>query len=116
MRISNSLSDDSVLAELGKRIVDRRISLQLTQAELAEQAGISKRTVERVESGASAQMAGIIRIFRALDVLPGLDLMLPETGPSPTDLLRRKGKTRLRASSRATSSSAESPWTWKDDA
>jgi transcriptional regulator with XRE-family HTH domain len=116
MKISNLLSDDSVLTELGRRMVDRRIGLQLTQAELAERAGVSKRTVERIESGASAQMAGVIRILRALEILPGLDLMLPETTPRPTDLLKRKGKARLRASSRGASQATEEPWVWKDDA
>lgn len=115
MKIHNNLSDNAVLTELGARIAARRIDLQLTQADLAEQAGVSKRTVERIESGASAQLTGLVRILRALELLPGLNLMLPESVPRPTDLLKRRGKQRQRASSQARSKPPEDPWSWDDD-
>ncbi len=116
MKISNSLNDETVLAEFGRRITAQRINLQLTQADLADRAGVSKRTVERLEAGASAQLAGVIRIFRALELLAGLDLLLPPSAPRPTDLLKRKGKARQRASSRSGSKTEDKPWSWKDDA
>jgi len=115
MKISNLLADDAILAELGSRLAQRRIDLQLTQAELAEQAGIAKRTLERIESGASAQMSNLVRILRALDALSGLDSMLPESGPRPMDLLKRKGKVRQRASGRRSSAPARKPWSWDDE-
>jgi transcriptional regulator with XRE-family HTH domain len=116
MEISQLLADDAILAEIGERIARRRLDLQLTQAALSEQAGVAKRTVERIEAGASAQMSSIIRIFRVLDLLPGLDRMAPEAGPRPMDLLKRKGKVRQRASSRRRSDRPDEPWTWDDDA
>lgn len=116
MKISRLLADDSILVELGERVMRRRLDLQLTQADVAEQAGISKRTVERVEAGASAQMLSMVRILRVLDLLPGLDRMIPETGASPMDLLQRKGKVRQRASSRHRPGGSGEPWSWDDDA
>lgn len=115
MKISKLLADDAILTEIGKRVGRRRLDRQLTQADLAEQAGVSKRTVERIEAGASAQMSSIIRILRVLDLLPGLDQMIPEAGPRPMDLLKRKGKVRQRASSRRRSGRSDEPWTWGDD-
>ncbi len=44
------MNDDAVLAELGRALAERRIGIGLTQAALAEQAGIGKRTVERIEA------------------------------------------------------------------
>lgn len=82
---------------------------------MAEQAGVAKRTVERIEAGASAQMSSMIRILRVLDLLPGLDRLIPEAGPRPMDLLKRKGKVRQRASSRRRSDRSEEPWSWDDD-
>jgi transcriptional regulator with XRE-family HTH domain len=98
MKIAKTLADEAILAEIGQRISRRRLDLQFTQADLAEQAGVSKRTVERIEGGASAQMSSLIRIFRVLDLVSNLELMLPESQPRPMDLLKHKGKQRQRAS------------------
>jgi DNA-binding XRE family transcriptional regulator len=51
MKISAQLTDEAVLHELGGRLAGLRIEHNLTQAALAEQAGVSKRTIERLESG-----------------------------------------------------------------
>jgi transcriptional regulator with XRE-family HTH domain len=115
MKLSNLLADDAILTELGSRLARRRLELQLTQAEVAEQAGIAKRTLERIESGASAQMSSLIRILRVLDALPELDRMLSEAGPRPMDLLKRKGKVRQRASRRRVEEQVEKPWSWDDE-
>ncbi|MFV2057957.1 MAG: helix-turn-helix domain-containing protein [Thiohalomonadales bacterium] len=114
MKISQFLGDETILAEIGERITRRRLDLELTQASVAEQAGIAKRTLERVEAGHSAQMSSLIRILRVLDGLPGLDRMLPEAEPGPMDLLKRGGKVRQRASKRRTSQ-LEKPWSWGDE-
>lgn len=113
MHISKLSGNEAILAEIGKRMARRRLDFQLTQADLAEQAGVSKRTVERVEAGASAQMSSMIRIFRVLDLLPGLDNMIPESGPGPMDLLKLKGKMRQRASSSQPSHRPDDEWSWE---
>jgi len=114
MKITDLLTDESILAELGQRIARRRIDLQMTQAEAAEQAGVAKRTLERLEAGQSAQMSSLIRILRALDALQNLDRMIPEIGPRPMDLLKRKGKVRQRVSKRRAAEEPEQPWIWDD--
>jgi transcriptional regulator with XRE-family HTH domain len=110
-----SMTDDAVLEEFGKRLGRRRLDLQLTQAKLADQAGVSKRTVERMEAGAAAQTLSLIRILRVLDLLQGLDQLIPETGPRPMDLLKLKGKQRQRASSSRAADQAGKVWSWGDD-
>jgi transcriptional regulator with XRE-family HTH domain len=115
MKISKTLTDDAVLTELGERVASRRLELQLTQAEVAEQAGVAKRTLERIEAGHSAQVSSLIRILRVLDGLPGLDGLIPKSGPGPMDLLKRKGKVRQRALKRRPSNQPEKPWSWGDD-
>ena len=116
MQISNLLTDDAILAEIGARVSRSRLDLQMTQADLADRAGVSKRTVERIEAGTSAQMSTMIRVLRALDLLPTLDRMFPDAGPRPIDLLHRKGKMRQRAPSRGRAESSTEPWSWDDDA
>ena len=115
MKITNTLTDEAILAEMGQRIAKRRLEFQLTQAALAREAGIAKRTVERVEAGDTAQISTIVRIFRVLGLLPVLDQMLPESKPRPIDTIKRKGKIRKRATSGARQSKKEVPWTWGEE-
>jgi transcriptional regulator with XRE-family HTH domain len=115
MAISPDMSDDAVLETLGHRLKQRRLDLRLTQAELAEQAGIGKRTVERLENGASVQLASLVRIFRVLGLMPALDELLPQGGPRPMDLLRLQGKQRQRASSSSAHDGGDKNWEWGDE-
>jgi transcriptional regulator with XRE-family HTH domain len=115
MTISNQLADEVILIEIGKRMARSRIDARLTQADLAEQAGVSKRTVERIEAGGSAQLSNIIRILRVLGRLPSLDHVLPEATPGPMELLKRKGKPRQRASTSRRVDSSARTWSWNDE-
>jgi transcriptional regulator with XRE-family HTH domain len=115
MKITNTLTDEAILAEIGERIARRRLEFHLTQADLAREAGVAKRTLERVEAGATAQLTTIIRIFRALDLLSILDQLLPEAKPRPIEAITRKGKVRKRASSKRRDASNKEAWAWDDD-
>ena len=115
MKITDLLTDDAVLAEIGQRLARRRLELQLTQAEVAEQAGIGKRTLERMEAGQASQLGTLVRVLRALDAMPGLEGLLPEPGPRPMDMLKRKGKVRQRASGKRSGKPAGEPWHWGED-
>ncbi len=115
MKISEFLTDDAILTELGGRLARRRLDLHLTQADLAEQAGVAKRTVERIEAGASAQMSTIIRLLRVLGLLPGLDRAIPDAVPRPLDLLHGKAKRRQRASAHSRIAKGTEPWSWDED-
>ena len=113
MKIDPLLNDGVILEEIGRRLAKRRVDLAHTQADLAEQAGIAKRTVERAEAGHPTKMDNMIRILRVLGWLENLDRLLPETGLSPMDLLKLKGKERQRASGKRTRPTE--PWSWNDE-
>lgn len=115
MKISDLVSDEAVLAEIGQRILQRRLEMQMTQAVLAEQAGVAKRTVERIEAGSSAQMSSMIRLLRVLELLSGLDLLFPEQIQRPMDLLKRRGKVRRRASTPRNKADKDKPWRWGEE-
>jgi transcriptional regulator with XRE-family HTH domain len=115
MNYSELTSDEALLEELGRRLARQRVAMELTQADLAERAGISKRTVERVEAGESAQTATLISILRILDLLDRLYELFPAAGPRPMDLLKLKGKERRRASRKRKDRPKES-WSWDSEA
>jgi len=114
MRIQSHSSDDAVLLELAERLTRTRLDANLTQAELAREAGVSKRTVERLEAGQSTQLGNLLRVLRALHLLGNVDALVPESTPSPVEQLRLGGRQRERA--RSTSGGKDSrPWTWGDE-
>ena len=122
MKIENKTTDEAVLAELGVRLARVRLERNLTQAELAERAGVSKRTVERLESGGAGgegtRLSALIRVCRAFEVLDRLEMMFPEVAPSPMMQLKLAGRRRLRASGtrKPTPPGGPSTWTWGEKA
>jgi len=115
MEISNTSSDSAVLREIGERISRRRLRRNLTQGELARQAGVSKRTVLRLESGESTQMTSLVRILRTLGLLEDLDRSIPDSLVSPIEALRTKGRQRRRASPQSETEEGTGTWRWGDE-
>lgn len=116
MEITAQLTDESILNELGDRLANIRLQRNLTQAALADQAGVSKRTVERLESGAVAtQFSSFLRVCRTLGLLERLENLIPEATASPMEQLERQGRKRQRASGRTASSGKPRQWTWDDE-
>ena len=109
------LTDQSVLEEIGERLAQRRIEMGLTQAHLATQAGVGRATVERLEAGHSTQMSSFVRILRVLGLLEGFIGLVPEPGPGPMDLLKKRPKLRQRASRAREAGEAGASWSWDDD-
>lgn len=57
-----------VLRQLGANVRTLRKRQGLTQAQLAEQAGLEPRSVQRVEAGATGSFSTLVRVALALDV------------------------------------------------
>ena len=115
MRKSSPLSDASVLAALGDRLARLRLERNLTQAQLAREAGVSKRTLIRLEHGESTQLTNLIRVLRGLGALGNLDALIPPTRTSPIEQLRARAKTRRRASPAARNRRPSTTWAWGDE-
>ena len=113
MKITSQLTDEGVLQELGERLSNARIEQNLTQAALAEQAGVAKRTVERLESGTVAvQFSGLLRVCRALGLLERFETLIPEAAASPMAQLKLQGRKRQRAAGRKAAPAETRKWTW----
>ena len=115
MKITSQLTDEAVLQELGQRLAHVRLERNLTQAALAQQAGVAKRTVERLEAGAVAtQLSGLLRICRVLSLLDRFESLAPEAAPGPMAQLKMQGRKRQRAAGKKAMPAATKPWNWAD--
>lgn len=115
MKILSQLTDDAVLRELGERLGRVRLQRNMTQAELAVEAGVSKRTIERMEAGGATQLVNLVRACRALNLVEGFETLIPEPLPSPIAQLKLRGKERKRASS-AKPPTPVTKWQWGEKA
>ena len=89
-------TDRAILVELGNRIRQKRIQNRFKQSDLAQRAGISVYTLQKMEHGQSYNVTTLIQVLRALNELEQLELFLPPMEISPIELLKSKEKTRLR--------------------
>jgi transcriptional regulator with XRE-family HTH domain len=115
--IAQEMTDDAVLAELGRRVARARLELNLTQGQLADEAGIARKTVQRIERGAPVTLTAFLRVLRALGLLGALDRAVPEVAPSPVERVKLAGRERRRARSSEASERPEEerPWAWGDE-
>jgi transcriptional regulator with XRE-family HTH domain len=117
MPITEWDTNEAVLRELGSRLRRTRLDRNLNQEKLAEEAGIGRATLQRIEEGRSPSAANLISVLRALDLLDGVDRLVPESSPSPIDELKRRGQRRQRAGSprKAEVEEPPRPWRWPDE-
>ena len=95
MRIVGHENNITILKEMGTRIRDVRLSMNLTQEDLSVKAGVSLCTVMRIEKGNSVSIDNILNILRALDLTRNLELVVPEWQPSP-EMYYKKMKKKMR--------------------
>jgi transcriptional regulator with XRE-family HTH domain len=90
-------TNKALLAELGARLRMTRLNQNITQEQLAEHSGLGKGAVCAAEKGGNITLLNLLRIMRSLRTLEQIDLLLPDTGPSPLELAKLRGKQRIRA-------------------
>lgn len=86
-----------IAEELGNRLKQARLNADLTQAEVASRAGLSRRTVLNAEKG-KVQLENLVAILVSMDMVNQLNVFLPVQGISPIQLAKLKGQERQRAS------------------
>jgi len=112
-RLESTWTDQAILAELGTRLSRYRLEKNFTQSALALEAGVSRSTVEKLESGGVVTLDSFIRILRVLGLVSRLDSIIAEPTPSPIQMLESSRSLRRRASRRRDSKAGPSASTWR---
>ena len=98
------------LKELTKRVRQRRLNLNMTQEQLANTIGFHTQTIKSFESDNNTSLLTLIQILRVFGDLAALDKFKPDSGISPIQLLKLKGKERERASGTNFDKEKDSEW------
>ena len=87
-----------VLREVGARLRALRLQQNRRVKDLAADAGVSPRTIDRLEAGRSIGTANLVRVMRGLGRLQAFEVFIPVPEVSPYDVERLRGRIRQRAS------------------
>jgi transcriptional regulator with XRE-family HTH domain len=105
---------DQIAADIGATLMQLRLAQNISQEELAETAGVSVRTLRRLEAGEGCALDTFIRLLQALDLAGHLRTLLPEPGIRPAERMVREAKVPQRASRKRKNKPA-TPWIWDED-
>lgn len=107
-------NSEQIKADLCKKLEQIRLARNITQKKLADQAGVSLRTIRNLEKGEGVSLDTFIRVLMALGIQQNLQALLPDPTIRPIDRVALGGKERKRASSDHTSKD-QTPWIWGDE-
>ena len=77
------------IKELGQKIKLYRIMKEMSQQDLADKTGVSKRSISRLEQGESVQLDNLFKILLALDLGENIDLLVPDQTKRPSYYLEK---------------------------
>ncbi|MBL7946621.1 MAG: helix-turn-helix domain-containing protein [Flavobacteriales bacterium] len=86
------LKDTQVVEQLGAELRRMRLERNLSQAEVAQRAGLDRTTVVKLEAGRAATLLTVVQVLRAMDKLDLLDAFHQEPVPSPYMLVEAQEK------------------------
>lgn len=112
MKISNYNDEKSILAELGSRIQQYRVSLNITQSELAQRCGLSLKTIARTEMGYDTKFSNLIKILNEIGLSENLEILIPEPQPDYKALFEEKT---IRKRARPDKKKTDNAWVWGED-
>ena len=115
VRITFFSSTEEVLSELGRRMKAARINASVTQKQMAENTGLSLKTISNLENGKDVSFSTVIDVLRATGYLQSLDVVLPENTVRPSQIVQ-KGKQRERVRNRKNAVAEDTAvWKWGDE-
>ena len=80
---------EQYIKELGQKIKSYRILNDMSQQDLEDKSGVSKRSISRLEQGESVQVDNLFKIIIALGLGDNIDLLVPEQTKRPSYYLKK---------------------------
>ena len=112
-------SPAQISRDLGHRLEALRLARNERRIDVAKAAGVSLRTLARLETTGRATLETLVRVMAALGLNDHLRNLLPDPTVHPIDRIDRGGKERQRArpkpSAIGRSPRGPSEWKWGDE-
>ena len=77
------------IRDLGQKIKTYRIMNEMSQQELEDKSGVSKRCISRLEQGESVQVDNLFKIIIALGLGDNIELLVPDQTRRPSYYLKK---------------------------
>lgn len=77
------------IKELGQKIKIYRIMNEMSQQDLEDKSGVSKRSISRLEQGESVQVDNLFKIIIALGLEDNIELLVPDQTKRPSYYLEK---------------------------
>lgn len=114
-QIMQFLSNPQIEQELGKRLKDRRLDLNLSQEQVATRSGLSRRTITAIENGEGSTLTTLVALLRALNALDTLESFLPDPGISPMAMTSMLQDAPRKYASKPRKKGPPAQWKWGDE-
>jgi len=106
----SEMSNSAIITVVGQYIKQQRLEKNMTQAQAAEEAGVNRWTISKIEKGESVTLVSLIQILRALELLDVFEKFQYEKKISPIELVKLEGTKKQRARGKKSSSKTVSEW------
>lgn len=107
-------SDEALIRQIGERLKELRLRQNLSQQQLADQAGLSRSAVSQAELGRAMTLTTLLQLLRALQEIELLSPFLEDLPPSPLLVLEQSRRKRKRGYTTGNSDPLQaqepSPW------
>jgi transcriptional regulator with XRE-family HTH domain len=107
-------ASSQIESELCRELRQIRLSQNVTQVQLAGEAGVSPPTISRMERGQGVSLDTFIRVMIALGIQQNLQVLLPDSSVRPMERISQAGQERQRARPDRTGN-GPAAWAWGDE-
>lgn len=114
MRLTAQSSNEEMMRELGNRIRETRIDMGMTQNETARKAGVTAKTIGRIENGEDLTVSTLLSVLRALGLAQNVDALVPEVVIRPS-VLMAGAKKKQRVGKAVSREAKTRQWKWGDE-
>lgn len=109
------LPDTAIPRKIGERLKKARLQQNITQHNLAQEAGVSLSSIRKIEKGEIGAFETLMRVLRTLGLLEVLQPLVNEPQPRPSEyyeMVHSAAKIRQRASATANKTEREEETSW----